>query len=121
MTMLGRSVGVPAKRRKLGSWLRVAAAVWASLVGAWFAVITWPESGGVYVWLAAPLGLCLLSLAAAQRDASKVEGWLYVAALGVVAVLSLASFGMFLIPALVALIVAQSLPVAGRPSAEHGP
>lgn len=75
----------------------------------WVAFITWPESGGVYIWLAVPPSLCVLSLAAAQRGASKTEGWFYIAVLGVVTVVALASFGMFLIPALIALIVAQFL------------
>jgi len=118
MAMLEPAVETPGRRRKLGLWIRGAAAAWVTVVGLWFAVITWPESAGVYLWLAAPLVICLLSLAAARRDASRIEGWLYVAALAVVAALALASFGMFLIPALIALIVAQSLPSSQRsPSA----
>lgn len=96
-------------RSTYGLWFRVAAAIWVAFVGVWFAVITWPESSGVYVWLAAPLLLSVLSIAAARR-ASRAEGWLYIAVFLVVTILSLASFGMFLIPALLALVVAQFLP-----------
>jgi len=91
--MLEPAVEAPGRRRKLGLWLRAAAAVWVTVVGLWFAVITWPESAGVYLWLATPLVICLLSLAAARRNASRIEGWLYVAALAVLAALALAIVG----------------------------
>lgn len=107
--MIEAMAQAPTRRRTRGLWIRAAAAVWVTLIGVWFAVITWPESGGVYVWLAAPLVICLLSLSAAHRGATRTEGWLYVGALFALTVVSLASFGMFLIPSLIALIVAQAL------------
>lgn len=102
-------VEVPTKRRQGALWTGIGAAAWVTLVGVWFAVITWPESATVYLWLAAPLVICLLSLSATRRGASKTERWLYVAALAMLTLVSLASFGMFLVPALIALIVAQTL------------
>lgn len=93
---------------------RLVAAALALMVGLWFAVITWPETPGVYVWLAAPLLLCVLAVSAGRRGA-KAEGWVYLGALAVLTLLSLASFGLFLTPSLLLLLAAQSAgPSHGR-------
>ena len=96
----------PTTRVRIG--LRAVAALWSSVAGVWVASALSPLPGVAYLWI---LGVVLLFVyAALVPDGKRSQHWLPVLGLTALVALGIASIGIFFVPPLALLVVAEAVP-----------